>query len=774
MKKALVVLLMLVAPGAAALDWPNRVRGVTERYVDGDVDERVEAIEALEGIAPDEAAELLETGLSDRNARVRTAAATMSGALRADMMTDALVGALSDRNAEVRIAACGALAALRDPQLVDVLARSLSDRDADVRQAAIEALARLGAPDAVVAIVGALQDSDRDVVAAALVALGQLGQPWTLYPILERVHDPVQDVALAAIEAVSSLHAPEAIPALVELVQTGRPEVAVAAVDALGVIGSRGATSALVGQVVAPRVEGIRASAIAALVAVADPRSAELLAPHVAGLGDALHPVFAVTAPRSWDAAPTDGARNAALRARLAAGDPSAVEVVTGMQGSPDELGALYALSPTPDAFCRRTGLRSLDASNLAETVEQALRVDAVDCLDAAIVRDDPPVDDPLLVILLASSGSAVGLERARSLDFDTLDIDLAGWLASSLADVDGGTELLVRMLASEHAAVRYEAALALAERTAPWLDEAELASLESAAIRRPEVLTALTGQLDGPLGDRVAALARRLATSGPPDTRSEALSLLALRCESASAEMSRSALASDDLWLRRAGARLASRCGYADVLAASIDVPSRVVRALALSSLEDPLLALRVGDASGSSDERVAALDELCSRGSELCAQLAELHLHSRDAAVAAASWLALASADQLPDADQMLLVAAASDRAVERGAILLAAYDRLDEAQRAAADRLETHPAVARVVASGRDAFDAELTLAFVDAREGRPMGDQPVFVAWDDGRFAIVRSDGMGRVVLRGRDVAFAVHVNAGDADPMWPAR
>ena len=85
---------------------------------------------------------------------------------------------------------------------------------------------------------------------------------------------------------MSSLHAPEAIPALVELAQTGRPEVAIAAVAALGTIGSRTATSALVGQVVAPRVEGMRDAAVGALVAVADPRSADLLAAHAAELGD--------------------------------------------------------------------------------------------------------------------------------------------------------------------------------------------------------------------------------------------------------------------------------------------------------------------------------------------------------------------------------------------------------------------------------------------------------------------------------------------------------
>ena len=42
-----------------------------------------------------------------------------------------------------------------------------------------------------------------------------------------------------------------------------------------------------------------------------------------------------------------------------------------------------------------------------------------------------------------------------------------------------------------------------------------------------------------------VAAVARRLAASGPPDTRSEALTLLSLRCQAASPALATSALAS-------------------------------------------------------------------------------------------------------------------------------------------------------------------------------------------------------------------------------------
>jgi HEAT repeat protein len=140
---------------------------------------RVAAIHALgKEVARPEIAMLLHRSVTDRDGRVRLAAAQALSLQSEPSFIPTFLSLLKDKNFEVRLAAVQFLRRVRDPRHVSVFVAMLSDPDHDVRLAAAEALSELGCPSAIEALVLALSDEERAVRNAAEFALEKTDRDW--------------------------------------------------------------------------------------------------------------------------------------------------------------------------------------------------------------------------------------------------------------------------------------------------------------------------------------------------------------------------------------------------------------------------------------------------------------------------------------------------------------------------------------------------------------------------------------------------------------------
>lgn len=216
-----------------------------QQLLEGNVDERRSAMEALAGAGYAAALPKLTDLLSDEDLTIRYQAALAIGrilrqkpqsdsALTDDLIASlqqalrgkdmwlrmaataalvslgeaavpSLVLALQDEQAAVRRAAAKALGKLGDTAALADLLRALTDVDANTRRFAAQALGRLGHAAAVAALGDSLRDTDRKVREASGKALGKIGRPAA--PILiEALSDPDPEIGMHAIFALRAMN----------------------------------------------------------------------------------------------------------------------------------------------------------------------------------------------------------------------------------------------------------------------------------------------------------------------------------------------------------------------------------------------------------------------------------------------------------------------------------------------------------------------------------------------------------------------------------------
>jgi len=168
-----------VADALELLRDDRKVQPFLRALNDADPIARVAAIHALgKQAARPEIAMLLHRSVTDRDGRVRLAAAQALSLQSDPSFIPTFLSLLKDKNFEVRLAAVQFLRRVRDPRHVSVFVGMLSDRDHDVRLAAAEALSELGCPTAIEALVLALSDEERAVRNAAEFALEKTDRNW--------------------------------------------------------------------------------------------------------------------------------------------------------------------------------------------------------------------------------------------------------------------------------------------------------------------------------------------------------------------------------------------------------------------------------------------------------------------------------------------------------------------------------------------------------------------------------------------------------------------
>jgi len=117
-----------------------------------------------------------------------------------------LLSALSDKDPRIRAAAAEALGEVGDPSAIEPLGKALTgDDDSDVREAAAEALGELGLPNAVPILRAGLKDPDSDVREAVVDALGDIVGPEAERVLRQALADSDEGVRDAAVAALAKI-----------------------------------------------------------------------------------------------------------------------------------------------------------------------------------------------------------------------------------------------------------------------------------------------------------------------------------------------------------------------------------------------------------------------------------------------------------------------------------------------------------------------------------------------------------------------------------------
>ncbi len=670
----LALLLALCASrNADALVWPDVADRVEHDLSAVDPATRRAAAHELRSLGPRTGGPLAVAALSDPDDEVRLAAADAAIRLRAAGATDAVAGWLNAPEVRIRRKACEVARALPSVRAIAPLARTLGDPDAEVRAEAAEALgrqmstdavapllgrlddptpavriqimaalARLGDSRAVVPLVGKVEDSSPDVRQAVVRALGDLGDPRAASALVLALRDQNADVRRDALAALGRMHADDAVDAIAPFVADPAPPLRLAALTALGRIATADAVRVLVGALGTgdDGAGSLETTPVReALVAAGKP----VITPVRAALAEAPSPQAATSAAWILGAlrAHEEAAAIVLAMRRGALPTAAALHALTGAGTSaevPVVLEFVADRSPVVRAEALAAALALLDPrrpdGRAVEPLAAALRDARPNPLERARIatllgRTGAPRASPLLVELTHAQDPVLRLAAVDALgalgDAGPTAASAATW---SKADRDRSDDALLEALASQDAAIRLHAAIALSESGTDRARDGLLARLDGGdEIDRAAVLTALGGVLARvPTETGITKLASVLEVAAGPerDAVIDALGLAPLA--SAVGVLSQMARSEEPFDRRSAATMCAAHRGDATALAlarrllADSDPSVRAQAAWSLGAIGDPsdiarLDAVSRGAAIEAAIDAIAGLARITAR---------------------------------------------------------------------------------------------------------------------------------------------------------------
>ncbi len=159
---------------------------------------------------------------------------------------NALIKALEDKDASVRSSAASALGKISNPSPVDSLVQALKDKEASVRRSAASALGKIGNPTAVNALVQALEDKEPSVCENAAYALGKIGNPTAVNALIDILAHEDSVVYESAALALGVTGNAAAVDGLVKALKGENSNIRKFAASLLGKISNPAAVNALV------------------------------------------------------------------------------------------------------------------------------------------------------------------------------------------------------------------------------------------------------------------------------------------------------------------------------------------------------------------------------------------------------------------------------------------------------------------------------------------------------------------------------------------------
>jgi HEAT repeat protein len=496
---------------------------------------RVWAARILGRIGDPGAVDDLIARLSDRDDRLRMAAAEALGAIRDPRALQALVRAtLRDPAPQVRAHAAGAVAHIEGERAVDVMVAALADPDyatriraleafetmrvadtspleaalrdpnAEVRRRAALALERVGYLERVVTQLTAQDQATRTRAYAALTLLGEVGMADS---VASYVHDASFEVRAIAARACGDLGVTRLAPVLMRAIDDEAWPVRAAVCEALGRLKHDDAPLALI-RALSDAEESVREAAAEALTNYAP----DLLARHVESFA-ATYELGSVVVRRSLVviAGRIHETAADALLVRAASDPSDAVRLpaVVALGERPDEVKVDPLVARLTDA--------SLDVRMAAVTaLGSVARTDAFEGLLRALPGAPPEVRDRIADALARGTRASL-LDRLPELErSESLDVRLGvAWTLGKIGDAKG-VPTLARFLRDGAAALRASAAGALAKIAHPSARDALFAAAGDPDGRvRAAVVNALA-RFGGGESRTIAALEVRMRDPDP------------------------------------------------------------------------------------------------------------------------------------------------------------------------------------------------------------------------------------------------------------------
>jgi cellulose synthase operon protein C len=372
---------------------PEAVAPLLGRLDDPTPAVRIQIIIALARLGDTRAVVPLVGKVEDSSPDVRQAVVRALGDLADARAAAALVLALRDQNPEVRRDALTALGRMRAADTVDAIAPFVGDSSPALRLAAFGALGRIASPDAVRVLVAAIGSGEDDSLTLeptpARDALAGAG-PVTI-PALRAVlaGSPSPQAATSAAWVLGALHAREEAPGIILAMRRGVLPTA-AALRAIAGAGS-GADVPVVLEFVADRSPLVRAEALAAALALLDPRLPD---------GRAVEPLAAALR----DARPT-----ADERARIA--------TLLGRTGAPRAAPLLVDLTRAQDLGLKIAAIDALGALGPMQSAPASKQDDTTAALLVALQAPDAAVRLHAATALGDAGGGGAREALAASLD---------------------------------------------------------------------------------------------------------------------------------------------------------------------------------------------------------------------------------------------------------------------------------------------------------------------------------------------------------------------
>ncbi len=245
---------------------------------DEDPGVRLKAVKALGKTRTRRSADALIAILSDKNERVRWAAAD-SLLEMGELVVESLLDALDAEDKYTRAEAAGVLGKMRNERAIEPLIECMKDDDINVRWIASKALATMGYP-AVRPLIDAMDDKSLRIRKRAMDALVKMGQP-AIRPLVESLDDQRLRVRWGALEACEHMGS-QAAGLLMFALDTGTLRAKWRAATALGRIGDPKALESLIAAL-RDKHHYVRWKAAEALGAIGDKGAVDAL---IEALGD--------------------------------------------------------------------------------------------------------------------------------------------------------------------------------------------------------------------------------------------------------------------------------------------------------------------------------------------------------------------------------------------------------------------------------------------------------------------------------------------------------
>jgi len=134
-------------------------------------EEKLAALEELDGINHPDILEVVQAALLEGNAEVREAALDAIMDLNDPVVIPTVVKALDDEDPELREYALDALMDVDDPALNEAFSKALDDENLDVREAAADMMLFIESPNIIESLGKAMMDPNEDIRDMALITI---------------------------------------------------------------------------------------------------------------------------------------------------------------------------------------------------------------------------------------------------------------------------------------------------------------------------------------------------------------------------------------------------------------------------------------------------------------------------------------------------------------------------------------------------------------------------------------------------------------------------